>query len=372
MSIYLIGCRLAMILLALVAAMGGATAMAASHPPNVIVVTLDGVRVEEIFSGLDDAIVRSVAPDAARAEQIYGSYRAATAEERRARIMPFFWGTLMREYGWIAGNNALGSHVLLRNPHRFSYPGYAEMLTGVARTQTVTSNAKIQNPHPTVLEFVREQLQLPKNKVAAFGSWDRFEVIPEHTPGNITVNAGFVPFVDDDPGIQRLNAIQAQARTWREERFDAFTAAFALRYLQRERPRLLFVGLGDTDEWAHAGRYIDTLEAMTLADDFLRDLWNWLQSQPDYRDNTLLIVTTDHGRGRTPEDWMHHAPEIEGAQDVWLAVIGAGQTRRGELHHAPTLYLAQVAASIAAGFGLDFRQLEPAADLPLHDLLQSK
>jgi len=344
----------------------------AATPPNVIVVTLDGVRVEEMFAGVDETVVQSVTPDAERAAQIYAPYRARTPQQSRANIMPFFWGTLMREHGWIAGNPALGSKVLLRNPHRFSYPGYAEMLTGVARSKTVTSNAKIQNPHPTVLEFVRERLQLPKHKVAAFGSWDRFEVIPEHTPGSITINAGFVPFIDDDPGIQRLNSIQAKARTWREERFDAFTIPFALRYLERERPRLLFIGLGDTDEWAHAGRYIDTLEGMTLADECLRELWNWVQSQPDYRDNTLLIVATDHGRGRTPEDWLHHAPDIEGAQDVWLAVIGAGQTLRGELRNAPTLYLAQVAATVAAGFGLDLRDMEPDADVPVQDVLPGK
>jgi len=344
----------------------------AAPPPNVIIVTLDGVRVEEMFTGLDESIARSVTPDAEHAARLYAPWRGSTPQQSRERIMPFFWGRLMREHGWIAGNAALGSQVLLRNPQRFSYPGYAEMLTGLARTHTVTSNAKIQNPHPTVLEFVREQLQLPKAKVAAFGSWDRFEVIPEHTPGNITVNAGFVPFIDNDPGIQRLNSIQAQARTWREERFDAFTIAFALRYLERERPRLMFIGLGDTDEWAHSGRYIDTLEAMALADECLRDLWNWVQSQPDYRGNTLLIVTTDHGRGRTPEDWMHHGPEIEGAQDVWVAMIGAGQTLRGELQHAPTLYLAQVASSIAAGFGLDLRQLEPDAQMPIQDVLQGR
>jgi len=352
--------------------LSSALANAASPPPNVIVVTLDGVRIEEMFAGLDESIVRSVTPDAERAARLYAPYRGRTPQQSREQIMPFFWGTLMREHGWIAGNAALGSQVLLRNPHRFSYPGYAEMLTGAARTHTVTSNAKIQNPHQTVLEFVREQLQLPKNKVAAFGSWDRFELIPEHTPGSITINAGFVPFIDDDPGIQRLNSIQAKARTWREERFDAFTIAFALRYLERERPRLLLIGLGDTDEWAHSGRYIDTLEAMSLADECLREVWDWVQSRPDYRDNTLLIVTTDHGRGRTPDDWMHHGPEIEGAQEVWVAVIGAGQTRRGELHHAPTLYLAQVAPTVAAGFGLDFRQLESEAEMSIQGVLQGR
>ncbi len=271
----------------------------------------------------------------------------------------------MREHGWIAGNAALGSRVQVGNSLRFSYPGYAEMLTGRPRDGTVTSNDAIQNPHPTVLEFVRERLRLPKAKVAAFGSWDRFAQIPEHVPGSITINAGFMPFADDDPRITALDAIQSEARAWREERFDAFTAAFALRYLERERPRLLYVALGDTDEWAHAGRYADMLDGMALADRFLRDLWTWLQAQPDYRDNTLLIVTTDHGRGRTPRDWTDHGVGVEGAQDIWLAMAGPGQSVRGELRDAPTLRQGQVAATIAAAFGLEFRQLEPQAEAPI-------
>jgi len=345
------------------------SASAGVREPNVVVVTLDGVRIQDMFAGVDEAIVRSTMADAERAAEVFAPWRAATPEQSRAQVMPFFWNTLMREHGWIAGHAAIGSRVQVRNRHRFSYPGYAELLTGRPREDTVTSNALIQNPHPTVLEFVRAQLNLPRSKVAAFGSWDRFMRIPEHTPGSITINAGFMPFADDTPGIVALNAIQAQARTWREERFDAFTAAFALRYLERERPRLLYVGLGDTDEWAHSGRYVDMLEGMALADDFLRTLWEWLQSDPEYRDNTLIIITTDHGRGRTAEDWRHHGPDIDGAQDIWLALAGSGQTLRGELRDAPTLYLEQVGATIAAGFGLDLRRMEPQAAASVQETL---
>lgn len=334
---------------------------------NVILVTFDGVRVEEMFGGLDATVLRSQLREGQTLEDhpLYRRYGAASAQERRAKLMPFFWNVLMREHGWIAGNAALGSRVRVGNTRRFSYPGYAELLTGRPRDATVTSNDDFQNPHPTVLEFVREALDLPRSKVAAFGSWDRFEVIPEHRPGTITINAGFMPFEDDDPGIARLNALQADARAWPEERFDAFTAAFALRYLERERPRLLYVALGDTDEWAHAGRYDFTLDGIALADRFLRELWAWLQAQPGYRDNTLLIVTTDHGRGRTAQDWTDHGADVEGAQDIWLAIAGPGQPAHGELHDAPTLRQGQVAATVAAAFGLDFSRREPQAETPV-------
>nr|WP_244755789.1 alkaline phosphatase family protein [Pseudoxanthomonas helianthi] len=159
--------------------------------------------------------------------------------------------------------------------------------------------------------------------------------------------------------------MQDKALAWTEERFDAFTEAFALDYLQRERPRLLYVGLGDTDEWSHAGNYELVLRALHDTDAFLRELWTWLQSQPQYRGNTTLIVTTDHGRGRGMKDWTDHGADVEGAQDIWIAIAGPDAVRRGEWRDAAPLKQGQVAATVAQAFGLDFSALEPQAYPPI-------
>ena len=330
---------------------------------NVVVVTLDGVRVQEMFGGLDASLLDKDKPLAG--QPLYQRFGADTAQARRERLMPFFWGTLMREHGSIAGNAALGSRVQVGNRMRFSYPGYAELLTGRARDEAVKSNDKLRIPFPTVLEFVREQLQLPQGQVAAFGSWDRFEVMTEHRPGSIYVNAGFMPYASPDPALRALDAIQDKAVALAEERFDAFTEAFALDYLKRERPRLLYVGLGDTDEWAHAGSYEFVLRALRDTDDFLRELWTWLQSQPQYRDNTTLIVTTDHGRGRRTKDWTDHGQGVEGAQDIWIAIASPDDARRGEWRNAPALRQGQVAATVARAFGLDFATHDAQAYPPI-------
>lgn len=330
---------------------------------NVVLVTLDGVRTEEIFGGLDVELLRGRLRAGQRLQDhpLYLRYGAETPQARREKLMPFFWGALMREHGSIAGNAALGSRVQVGNRMRFSYPGYAELLTGRARDEVIDSNDKRRIPFPTVLEFVRERLDLPRGKVAAFGSWDRFEDMTEHRAGSIYVNAGFMPYASSDPGVRRLDAMQDKALAWTEERFDAFTEAFAMDYLQRERPRLLYVGLGDTDEWAHAGNYELLLRALHDTDAFLRELWDWLQSQPEYRGNTTLIVTTDHGRGRGAKDWTDHAADVEGAQDIWIAIAGPDDVRRGEWRDAPPLRQGQVAATVAQAFGLDFHVLEPDA-----------
>jgi len=334
---------------------------------NVVLVTLDGVRTQEMFGGADIEVLRSRLGEGRRLEDdaVYRRYWAATPQARREKVMPFFWGTLMRHHGSIAGNPAFGSRVQVGNTMRFSYPGYAELLTGRAHDDVIDSNDDRRYPFPTVLERVREKLALPRGKVAAFGSWDRFSVIPEHREGSIYVNAGFMPYATDDPAIRRLDALQDDAVAWSEERFDAFTTAFAFDYLKRERPRLLYVALGDTDEWAHAGQYGFVLDSLRRTDEFLRELWTWMQSQPQYRGRTTLIVTTDHGRGVTTRDWTNHGPKVEGAQDIWIAIATPGDSRRGEWRDSPTLRQGQVAATVSAAFGLDYAASEPDADPPI-------
>ena len=114
---------------------GRVTALAQPRTENVVLVTLDGARHQEIFGGLDLEVLRSFAGTTpAESHPLYRTYWAPTPEARRLKLMPFFWGTLMSE-GSIAGNQQLGSVARVTNSHHFSYPGYAEILTGEAHDE---------------------------------------------------------------------------------------------------------------------------------------------------------------------------------------------------------------------------------------------
>ena len=54
-------------------------------------------------------------------------------------------------------------------------------------------------------------------------------------------------------------------------------------YLKSHQPRILFLSLGETDDWAHEGNYRRTLEALRQSDDRIRQLWDYLQATPQYR-----------------------------------------------------------------------------------------
>ena len=337
-------------------------------PAAVVLVTLDGARTEEMFGGLDLAVLKSTLRDKQTAETqpVYQRFWAPTPEARREKLMPFFWGTLMREHGSIAGNRALKSAVNLTNRHWFSYPGYSEILVGAAHDDVIQSNDAVQNPYPTVLEFMQKKIGGGPNDVALFGSWSVFNAIGESRAGALTINAGFEAYTSANPAAERLSDLQIHTPTpWDSVRHDVYTTRLALSHLATYRPRVLYLALGETDDWAHDGRYDRVLEAYARSDAYLKELWNWLQSQSDYRGRTSLLITTDHGRGRTPKDWKDHGDKHQGSGDTWVAFVSPSWVKRGEWRDHPPITASQFAATLLSWMGFDWREFNPNAGPPV-------
>src|SRR5207245_1510040 len=134
--------------------------------------------------------------------------------------------------------------------------------------------------------------------------------------------------------------------------------------LEKRKPRVLYVGLGETDEWGHGRRYDLYLDAARNADRFLAETWAWLQREPQYKGKTALLVTTDHGRGPTRVDWTDHGAGVPGAEFIWVAVLGPDTPAVGEREDVEVTQ-SQVAATVAATVGEDFTAAAPKAAPPL-------
>ncbi len=351
----------------------GAAPAAAGKPAtplrtrNVILLTLDGLRIQEMFAGMDPIVAEkekhSGIYDLERARRLYWR---ATPTERREALLPYFWGRIAPQ-GIVLGNKGKGSSVRPRNPLLFSAPGYAEILTGQYQPD-VTTNDNKRYPHRTVLEFVQEELRLDGHKVATIGSWENFKTLSASREGAFFAYGGFerVPADMATPRIAFLDELQNQVMTlWEEGRSDALTFNIALEYLKSQRPRLLYIALGESDDWAHARRYDRLLDYIHVVDGFLRALWETLESIDDYRGSTTLILTTDHGRGVRPSDWVEHEEGIPGSEDIWIAVIGPDTPDHGEVAPYPTVHQADIAATILRFFGLDPEKFNPGAGPPI-------
>ena len=92
----------------------------------------------------------------------------------------------------------------------------------------------------------------------------------------------------------------------------------------------------------------------------LAELWNWVQTTPGYKDNTTLLITTDHGRGSREKNWSSHSTFIRGSSQTWMAAIGPQIQSLGEMKDEGQLYQADIAGTIAQLLGQEF---EPAVNM---------
>lgn len=348
-------------------------APASPRTENVILVTLDGVRIEELFGGMDPAIAASTPEDSyVDIDIARDRYWRDTPAERRMALMPFFWGTLVPN-GVVLGNPERGSRVQVGNAIRWSSPGYVEIMTGAPQAEVV-DNTLVRYPHRTIAEYAVSQLELDKSRVAQFGSWDGFKVAAASKDDAFVMNGAYdaLPPELSTPEMDLLVALRRDIQgLWEESSNDVLTFRLAQSYLVRHKPRFLWLGLGQSDDWAHAARYDRLLDYLHLADRLLSELFATLQSDDTYRGRTTVIITTDHGRGRAPNDWMEHDEAIPGSEDIWIAAIGPDTAAIGEAGPHPTVHQGDVAATIARLLQLDPADFNPQAGPPLDIVLGS-
>jgi hypothetical protein len=227
----------------------------------------------------------------------------------------------------------------------------------------------VPNRTVTVLEWLHRKPAY-RGKVAAFGAWDVISAIVNAERSGVVTNAGYDAFTIPPvtPTIAALNLLKGEARVLDEEPLDAFTFHTALEYLKIHKPRVLYLSLGETDEWAHEGRYDLYLQAAHRADQYARELWDTVQSMPEYRRNTTLIFLPDHGRG-DGANWTSHGEKLPESKYIWMAFLGPDTEARGERMNVAPVKQNQLAATLAAMLGEDYAGSVPQAGKPIDAVL---
>jgi hypothetical protein len=334
-----------------------------SPSPNIIIITTDGLRWQEVFKGMDSAIASNKKFNQGDSAYIFKKYWAASDQERRKKLLPFLW-SVVEQNGQLYGNRNVNSKVDNANPYWFSYPGYSEIMTGFVDT-AINTNAYPPNPHVTVLEFLNHQPSL-KGKVAAFGAWEAFNRILNEKRSGIPVVAA-----DDECGgktptekeklINKM--LKNSYKPWDEDEcLDVFTHYAAMENLKTKKPKVIYIAYGETDEWAHGSQYKNYLNAARQVDEWIKEVWNFVQADPQYRNNTSIFITTDHGRGDiNKEEWTSHGQSVQDSHQIWFAALGPAISAKGEMKNSKQLYQQQFAQTFAKLMGYQFIADHPVA-----------
>jgi hypothetical protein len=277
----------------------------------VVLVVLDGVRWQEVFGGADRAIAHQHGLD----HPPWASARA---------LMPNLHRALDRGDAVAIGANDRGPQIAASGPQFISMPGYLEIFAGKPDRGCYT-NACDRPPERTIADDVRDQSG--PDDVAVICSWPNIARAASAGPSGFVVSAG-------RKRMEREDALRADAKTASlldegagaapfpgegDYRPDRYTARVALRHLETARPRFLFVGLGDADEYGHRNDYRRYLEALHASDAFLGDLAATLARMGARGRHTTVLVTTDHGRAY---DFRDHGPTHPESGRVWLLAEG--------------------------------------------------
>lgn len=330
--------------------------LTAQHPfktRHLFIITTDGFRWQEIFTGADPDLINNTryVRDTALIRRLYWDEDISL---RRTRLMPFFWNVIA-EKGQLYGNRIYDNKVDVRNLYKVSYPGYNEIFTGYTDPGIVI-NLPRYNHNVNILEFLNAKKQY-QGKVVAFSSWNVFPFILNQERSQLPLNSGYETMTgeDRDSTIQLINRVQDNISPKTHCRHDWLTFMNAQEYIEQHHPSVVFIGLGETDEFAHSRHYDLYLQQATAIDKMISDLWYYVQTDPFYKDNTTLIITTDHGRGSRSYNWSNHSLLTPGSSQTWLAAIGPDVDPLGEIRTNQQIYEKQLAATITALLGEPFQ-----------------
>jgi len=307
---------------------------AASSPHfRVVFVALDGVRAREVFVGPDPALLAPMGRESGERD-----LPAPKLRELGERI------------GVSVGAPGRGKPLRAQGPRFVSLPGYAEMLSG-RKTRCVHNGCDVSHLR-TLLSDVSQTPGVAEGDVVAFASWSRLESLLRDDDGRVWVSAGRRLSRSFQGRAKAVGVDQLLDRGRRSSpspgrdlyRPDRHTAALALGWIQKRRPVFVFLGLGDADEHAHRGSYSGYLAALRASDGVIGRVWTWLEEERALGRETLLLVTTDHGRARS---FFHHEKEQESG-DVWFVAAGSLVRPRGVVELGHAAFLRDVAPSIRA------------------------
>jgi Metalloenzyme superfamily len=317
----------------------------------VVLVVLDGVRWQDVFGGADRALAR-------QHNMGLGTWATPRA------LMPNLQN-LLDFKGMAIGAPGHGAEMVTGGAQRISLPSYREIFSGRVDAGC-QSNDCPQPPGRTIADDVYDASG-PRD-VAVVASWPTIARAASADPTRLVLTTGRKllgrsEVLRADEVIASLLDAGAHGSAFPGEgdyRPDALTARIALRYLAIARPRFLFVGLGDADEYGHRNDYRGYLGALHEADDFLGELNVTLDAMGERGRHTTVLLTTDHGRASNFRDHGLWHPE---SGRVWLVASGEDVHGRGLVAAARRHTLLEVAPTVRALLGISGGEGDPIPEV---------
>ncbi len=274
-------------------------ASAGENLPNIIVVTLSGVRN---MDSIDDP---------------------------NHQYIPNFWNKMLKE-GTLYTN-------LINLNHEFHMPVVHAINTGINYTAYYSALQR-----PSLFQYFKKKYNLPRTKAWSIGHWytsdcanetedypkDTFPCVlsfisfsfPEELSGALTKQeqkfcSFFTDLINKNPGWPSWDSI------------GVIQHKFFKKIILKFYPKLVHYVMNDI-ECAHSDTFSRYVLALRTCDRNIFDIWRMIQTEPFYKNNTYLIVNVDHERNIYYMD--HNENSYDNPSRVWLYIYGPG-VKKGQI-----------------------------------------
>ncbi len=282
------------------------------------------------------------------------------------------------------------------------YVATASLATGVY--ETFNNFAAVPPGHPTVFEYFRKDLKrpafdtwvvapsngfnrigesgnrsygeglgagviLPKRLLAAALSSHANEGLYDHllrdnyeTPFYAPTIGGHEFELNQVAEILKLSVSDFVTHAQSLRSADELSVYIARQLMKHLAPSLLWITLHDIDV-AHTGAYSLYIEAIQRADRLCAEIWNNIQSEPEYAGRTTMFILPDFGRDADTDaggnGFQHHRTGDALSRTTWMLALGSG-IRENFIVDRP-IGSTDLVPTLGALFGFEPRYAEGAA-----------
>lgn len=189
------------------------------------------------------------------------------------------------------------------NGPTYTVSGHTAMVTGVYEKLENTGTAYPKNP--SMFQYWLKATGKEKKSAYVIASKDKLAVLTNCK--DKAWRDQFRPYSDCG-----FNGLESGYRP------DLTTFNRSLEILERDKPNLVLINFRQPDSWGHAGNYQKYLETMKNTDEYIYRIFQYIQTNPHYKDKTTIFVTNDHGRhldGRK-DGFVSHGDNCEGCRRI--------------------------------------------------------
>lgn len=210
--------------------------------------------------------------------------------------------------------NDLASHgniytQFYNNGSTATVPGHTAIMTGVYQAIDNGGNELPQNP--SIFQYWRQQSSNNELTAWVIASKDKLEVLSDCQDSAWVGN--FKP--STDCGINGLGSGYRQ---------DSITYKNTIDILTNHHPQLVLINFREPDYSGHTGNWHKYVEGIRNTDEYIYKIWQFIGSDPIYKNKTTLFITNDHGRHHdgVANGFMSHGDTCEGCRHINLYAYG--------------------------------------------------